>query len=489
MPLELISPTPRARMRRCAGLLTAALTALAAAIVLGTPATAAEGEIRGAGAPDAVKDSYIVVLRSNDPTSLIDQTARSLAARHGATVTHTYRWALPGFSATMSEQAARQLAADPAVAYVEQDRIMRIATDQANPPWGVDRVDERSLPMDGKYNYDATAPSVRAYIIDTGIRISHDDFGTRASYGRDTVNEDNIASDCHGHGTHVAGTVGGATYGVAKSARLIAVKVMNCAGKGTASNIVEGVDWVTGHRVEPAVANMSVGGGGSDAIDDAVRNSIAAGVTYIVAAGNDNGDDACDHSPARVGEAITVGATTDADARAGYSNVGGCLDLFAPGDTITSTSNSSDAATTIRSGTSMAAPHVTGAIALYLSKRPAATNTQVRSSLLYNATSGVVSNPGSGSPNKLVYRVRGSVITSLSCPPSGDQFICTVQHSSGTPTIQWYFNGAPAYSNAKSVPAACSDQSLLQIRAVLTDAPGGSRDQAIFNIFCGLYPP
>jgi subtilisin family serine protease len=500
MPDMTTVPDPRGVPRRVlVALVLVAVTLIAASTINGAanaharhgsaaPSVVAPATpIRGAGLAGTVRNSYLVVLKGSLIDKDVGARVRRLAAYQGATVNAVYRWALHGFAATMTEQAAQRLAANPAVAYVEQDRIFSIASDQANPPsWGLDRVDERKLPLDSNYKYDATAPSVRAYIIDTGIRITHDEFGTRASYGRDTVNEDNDASDCNGHGTHVAGTVGGSTYGVAKNVRLVGVKVLNCGGRGTTGNIVQGVDWVTGHAVRPAVANMSLGDGGSNAIDDAVRGSINAGISYVVAAGNDH-DDACDYSPARVTEAITVGATNSLDARADFSNVGTCLDIFAPGKAIRSAWNSSDSAATKADGTSMAAPHVTGAIALYLSKRPTATTSQVRNSLLFNATSGAVTDRGQDSPNKLLYRVHGPVITSLTCRRNGEVYLCTLNYTPTTSpiTIYWYFQGT-GFPGGRTITVACSDQSILQVRAVLTDTPTGSRDQAIYNIFCHL---
>ncbi|MFR9775018.1 S8 family peptidase [Micromonospora sp. MS34] len=399
---------PRRRALRALAV-TVATAALAAAA--STPALAAPtGDIRYAGTPDAVSGSYLVVLKTDTvgaANSLAARTAvpdraAGLARRYGGTVGTVWSDALTGYSAKLSPAQARRLAADPSVAYVEQDRVVTGQGTQTGATWGLDRIDQRSLPLNGTYTYPNTASNVRAYIIDTGIRITHSDFGGRATWGTNTAGGSN--TDCNGHGTHVAGTVGGAKYGVAKGVRLIAVKVLNCAGSGTTSGVVSGINWVTANAVKPAVANMSLGGGASSTLDSAVTNSISSGVTYAIAAGNSNAN-ACNYSPARVSSAITVGATTSSDARASYSNYGSCLDIFAPGSSITSDWNSSDTATNTISGTSMATPHVTGAAALVLGANPSYTPAQVASYLTSNATTGKVTSAGSGSPNRLLFVV------------------------------------------------------------------------------------
>jgi subtilisin family serine protease len=399
-------------MRTTQRRLAAAIAATAAAVALGAgttlPAQAAtaapaEGRIVGAGSPDAVKDSYIVMLKSGSGLTAASAAGKSLVKEYGGEVTRTYRSALNGYAASLSETEAKRLAADPAVAQVVQDTTVSIDATQTNPPsWGLDRIDQANLPLDNSYTYPDTAGAgVTAYIIDTGVRITHTDFGGRASYGYDAVSDDFIAQDGNGHGTHVAGTVAGTSYGVAKKANIVAVRVLNNAGSGTIAQVVAGIDWVTANAQKPAVANMSLGGGASTALDTAVRNSIASGVTYAVAAGNSNVD-ASTQSPARVTEALTVGATTSTDARASYSNYGPTVDLFAPGSSITSAWKTNDTATNTISGTSMASPHVAGAAAVYLAGHPTASPSTVATALVNGATSGVLSGIGTGSPNKLL---------------------------------------------------------------------------------------
>ncbi|WP_308354901.1 S8 family serine peptidase [Streptomyces sp. Je 1-79] len=364
-----------------------------------TAQSATLGDLRLAPASLAVENSWIVVLK--------DGSTR--AADLGVTPQHEYRSVLKGFSTTMSRARAASLASDPRVAYVEQNATVRMADTQPGATWGLDRIDQRDLPLSTTYTYNRTASNVTAYIIDTGIRTSHSEFGGRATVGTDTVGGGQNGQDCQGHGTHVAGTVGGAKYGVAKGAKLVAVRVLDCNGSGTTAGVIAGVDWVTANAVKPAVANMSLGGGANTSLDDAVKRSIASGVTYAVAAGNGNflglPARACNYSPARVPEAITVGATDSADKRASFSNYGTCVDLFAPGVSITSAWKDGDTATNTISGTSMAAPHTAGVAALYLSANPTASPAQVSTALVNNATSGKVQNPLSGSPNRLLHSV------------------------------------------------------------------------------------
>ncbi|MET8250454.1 S8 family serine peptidase [Micromonospora sp. NPDC005197] len=390
----------------------------ATVLAVGTPALAAEpvGVVREAGGATAVPDSYIVVLKDTAVTSSrVGDTAQRLTGRHGGRVARTYGTALRGFEVAVSAGAAARIAADPAVAYVEQNHTVSISGTQANPPsWGLDRIDQRNLPLDSSYTYPNTASNVHAYIIDTGIRFTHNDFGGRATSGYDAV-DGGSADDCNGHGTHVAGTVGGSSYGVAKGVQLVGVRVLNCSGSGTNAGVIAGVDWVTQNAIKPAVANMSLGGGANSSLDTAVRNSIASGVTYGLAAGNDNGANACNTSPGRTAEAITVGSTTSSDARSSFSNIGTCLDIFAPGSSITSAWYTSNTATNTISGTSMATPHVVGAAALLASANPSWTPQQIRDQMVANATPNVVGNAGSGSPNRLLYVGTGTTPP----PPTG----------------------------------------------------------------------
>jgi subtilisin family serine protease len=384
-------------MRRFVTLAGALSAVLVTACREATPPTAPAAPVAAVVAAD---DSYIVVFR--DDVGDVPGLSAQLAAASRAEITHVYRHALRGFAARIPPQAVEALRRNPSVAYIEADQVLSIVTTQTNATWGLDRIDQRDLPLNGTYVYNADGTGVRAYIIDTGIRASHQEFGGRVSGGFTSISDGNGTNDCNGHGTHVAGTVGGTVYGVAKKVALIPVRVLNCQGSGTTSGVIAGVDWVTANHVKPAVANMSLGGGASSSLDNAVANSIAAGVTYAVAAGNSNAN-ACNYSPARAGPALTVGATTSTDARASYSNFGSCLDLFAPGSSITSAWSTSNTATNTISGTSMASPHVAGVAALILQGSPAASPATVGQAITSNATTGKVTNAGSGSPNRLLY--------------------------------------------------------------------------------------
>jgi subtilisin family serine protease len=354
----------------------------------------------------AIPGNYIVVLDDTaagqpGPYSQADQLTDVLVAAYGGKVKRRYKDALNGYAAEMTEDEALALSEDPRVQFVEEDAEVSLNATQTNPPWGLDRIDQRDRPLNGTYVYNWTGSGVRVYVIDTGIRTSHTQFGGRASNVYD-VNGGN-GQDCNGHGTHVAGTIGGSTYGVAKSALLRGVKVFQCANTTSTSNIIAGVNYVTSNRILPAVANMSVGGGASSSMDTAVNNLINSGVAVAVAAGNEYGVDACTRSPARVAAAITVGSTTSTDARSDFSNIGTCLDLFAPGSSIQSAWYTSDTATNTISGTSMATPHVAGVAALYKQAFPSASPSTVRNAIVNGSTTGRLTGIGTGSPNRLLY--------------------------------------------------------------------------------------
>lgn len=380
-----------------------------------------------------IPNHYIVVL--NDNSALKNNVtgrkrvsinmSRVLTRTYGGSVNQVYDKALHGYATEMSEADAEALSHDPRVKYIEQDGEVSVTATQGGAAWGLDRIDERNLPMDGNYVYNATGKNVNAYIIDTGIRTSHTDFGARAFVGFDAMNDGQNGQDCFGHGTHVAGTVGGAQYGVAKNVRLYSVRVLGCDGSGTVSGVLAGIDWVAKNRVLPAVANISLSMGTvSQATDDAVQRAIAAGVTFVVAAGNDNGD-ACNYSPARASNAITVGATTSSDARAWFSNYGSCVDIFAPGENVTSDWYNGDTVLSIQSGTSMASPHVAGAVALYLEGNPTAAPAAVTSALKSIATPSKLTDVA-GSPNLLLYTAS---ITAAPQTIAPGLYVIRVKHS------------------------------------------------------------
>jgi subtilisin family serine protease len=357
----------------------------------------------------AIPQQYIVVLDEDVAAEAADfatAVGRAMEVTRGtnAIAEHVYAFALRGFAARMTEADALKLSNDPRVRFVEEDSIMEAVITQTNPPsWGLDRVDQRALPLNASYSYATTGSGVNAYVIDTGVRITHTAFGGRAFGGFTAINDGRGSNDCNGHGTHVAGTIGGSQYGIAKSVRLFAVRVLSCSGSGSNSGVIAGVDWVTANRIRPAVANMSLGGGASTALDTAVRNSIAAGVTYAIAAGNSN-TNAANSSPARVAEAITVGSSTRTDARSSFSNFGSVVDIFAPGSSITSAWSTSNTATNTISGTSMATPHVAGMAARVLQSSPTASPATVRNTLVNAATLNRLTGIPSGTANRLLFR-------------------------------------------------------------------------------------
>ncbi|TDD58556.1 S8 family peptidase [Kribbella antibiotica] len=390
--------TPRVAL---AAFAVSALTLTGAAAT----STAAEPDspnttIRGAGSPTAIPGSYIVVLAGQRSQGETRATNQSLATKYDVDVRDQYDSSIKGFSASMSAEQAKKVAGDSRVAFVQQNQ--RFTTNQDNPPWGLDRIDQRDLPLDQQFTATSTAEKVNVYVIDTGIYAAHKDFDGRASVGTDTVGDGQNGVDCMGHGSHVSGTIAGTTFGVAKSAKIFGVRVLDCKGSGTTETVVAGIDWVTKNAKKPAVANMSLGGPADDAMDAAVKASIASGITYAVAAGNE-GADACTSSPAREATAITVGATDDTDQKATFSNFGKCVDLFGPGVDVVSVGITGPESTDKMSGTSMATPHVAGAAALYLADHPEATPAEVTTALLGASTPGKVGEPGTGSPDKLLF--------------------------------------------------------------------------------------
>jgi subtilisin family serine protease len=390
------------------------------------------GEFRTARNP--VQGQYIVVFKDGTASLAGERTsaprvgakAREVAGKHRATVVRSFDRALRGFVARADDRALARLLADPNVAYVEEDGYVSINATQTGATWGIDRIDQRDLPLNQTYNYDTTASGVHAYIIDTGVLLSHSQFTGRMGNGFDAVTSGGNANDCNGHGTHVAGTVGGTTFGVAKGVTIHPVRVLGCNGSGTNSGVIAGMDWVANNHVKPAVANMSLGGGASTATDDAVQRMVSAGVTVVVAAGNSN-DNACNYSPARATNAITVGSTTSTDARSSFSSFGSCLDIFAPGSSITSAWYTSSTATNTISGTSMASPHVAGVAALYLASNPSATPAQVTSAIINASTPNKVTSPGTGSPNRLLYAFFGSTPPPPP-PPTGQTYTNTADY-------------------------------------------------------------
>ena len=436
-----------------------------------SPATFGKGT---EGVP--IANRYIVLFRDDEQD--VDGKANALAIKHAGKVKHLYKSALKGMALELPDAAAAAVRAEPSVMLVEQDQTMSISATQSGATWGIDRIDQRTLPLSTTYVYNADGTGVTVYIIDTGMNLSHTQFTGRASTGYDAVTAGGTAADCNGHGTHVAGTVGGTTYGVAKSVNLVAVRVLDCAGSGTTSGVIAGIDWVTANKRLPAAANMSLGGGVSAALNTAVKNSVAAGVVYAVAAGNDGGD-ACLHSPAAEPTAITVGATDINDGFASFSNRGSCVDINAPGVNITSAWYNTNTATNTISGTSMATPHVAGAAALYLQTNPTATPAQVDAALKTNASTTVVP---SGTTNKLLYM--GFITAAPSTAPPVANFTascagltCSFDGTTSTAlagaTFSWTFGDATTGAGVTTSHAYAAAGTYSVILTV-TDANGTS---------------
>lgn len=420
---------------------------------------------------DHIEGKYIVVvskesaLKNQKAASTLEELTEEINKMSGAKVNMKYRLSLTGFAAELTKKQVALLQNDKRVISVYQDRLIYLeeTNTQEYPTWGLDRLDQRDGLLDRAYSYNATGAGVNAYIMDSGIRYSHEEFNQRASLGVDLVKQYpdeeydkddpdlEPGNDCGGHGTHVAGTVGGTKYGVAKNVNLISVRVFSCVGITSLSRIIMAVDWITEYAVEPAVVNMSLGGGIADPLDLAVENSIASGIHYVLAAGN-NKNDACNFSPARTPGALTVGASTINNERASFSNYGDCLDIYAPGKDIVSASHIDDTSVKTASGTSMAAPHVAGLAALYLQKNPGVSSATLHDAIIENSTEGMVREVLSG-PTNLAHSLWEPVEFTTPTPPDlnlkaigikekGSNKIYLVWEPTEDPFIHVYRNGS-----------------------------------------------
>jgi serine protease len=401
------------------------LSALSFSVLVGLSAVPTyAAELMSVDKSRAIEGKYIVVFKTPSVLNIQSSDAiadfassqsANLSNQYNIDVVQKFGGILNGVVVNASDKTIQQMLSNPNIDYIEQDQMMSVNpiiqtnANQPNVIWGLDRIDQQDLPLNSNYYYDFDGSGVTAYVIDTGVRINHNEFGKRASHGYDFIDNDSDATDCNGHGTHVAGTIGGGDYGVAKNVNIVGVRVLGCSGSGSNSGVIAGINWVKDNASGPSVANMSLGGGASQATDDAVNNAVAAGISFVVAAGNDSRN-ACNYSPARAASAITVGSTTSSDSRSSFSNYGNCLDIYAPGSSIKSAWYNSDTATKTISGTSMASPHVAGAVALYLEETPSLSPSQIETMLNQRSTKNKVSDAKSGSPNELLYTLEGGIV-------------------------------------------------------------------------------
>jgi subtilisin family serine protease len=434
---------------------------------------------------------YIVVFKNS--VANVSSMASTIATQHQSTIDHTYTTAIKGVALALSDAEAEALRADPNVAFVEQDQMMTLQNTQTNAPWGIDRTDQRALPLNGTYVYNADGTGVTAYIIDTGINYTHTEFGGRAVKGIDEVTPGGSAADCHGHGSGVASLVGGATYGVAKNVRLVAVRVVDCAANITVSTVIAGVDWVTANRTLPAVANMSLIVSLSAALTLAIESSISSGVVYAVAAGN-NANDACTYSPANTPNAITVGATNSVDQLASFSSFGPCVDINAPGENIRMAWYGSNTATRTSAGTSFASPHVAGTAALYLQANRTATPAQVRAALVSNATANKLTNVPANTPNLLLYS--GFIVAgtppvanfAASCPTLACSFDASTSTALPTATYSWTFGDAKSGAG-KTTSHTYATAGTYTVTLTVADANGTSSKTKTVSVAPANQPP
>lgn len=445
-----------------------------------------------------IENRYIVVLNDdnkNDESALREEAvADKLTNLYGGKIDKQFTRVVKGFSVEMSADEAESLSRDERVKYVEEDAEIYAVGTQYGATWGLDRIDQQTGSLDSTYNFASTGSGVNVYVIDSGIRATHAEFGGRVVLSYDAVRDGQNGNDCFGHGTHVAGTIGSSSYGVAKNATLHAVRVLGCTGGGSSSNLIAAIDWIAANHASPSVANISISASGvSSTIDAAITKSIASGVTYVVAAGNNNMD-ACNYSPARTPNAITVGATASLDQRAGYSNFGSCVDIFAPGSGITSTWFSSDTATNTLGGTSMASPHAAGVAALYLETNPTALPSEVAFEMFRAATPGVVENAGTGSPNLLLFSTLNSSGKSNICDGAMQTGILSSTgaanyHSS----IDGFFGQSGLYSG--TVTGASGSKISLQLQrkkgskwSTVASSPGSTANESVnFNGNSNVY--